>query len=282
MLILLLAGCSSARRLHVAALVGGTPISWSDYQKYLDYSMRFYAWARGANGSLQCDRQRQTSSCTTLQRKVLARLIEERVVLSYASSHRLALSRADRRRIDIELDTLLGGSLNPPIAAMRVDRSFLRDLLAREMLVRRVEDSVVGSRANAGPSFHVRKFIVPRATGVSDAQSFKSALDLATDGTPVPAGAHVRDEWVATSRLDARERKAVTSAQPGQFTGPFTGPRSYVVIQLLATGQHRYGQPAREALRARYFAEWLRFATRRAAPSCFDRQGANVRCPADH
>lgn len=279
---MLLAGCSSQRSIQAAALVGGKPIAWSDYQKYLDYSLRFYAWARrpAQNWSLRCDDTSRTPACARLRQEVLARLIQERVVLSYASTHHIALSRSDRRRIDIELDVLLGGSSGPAITDMRVDRSFLRDLLAREMLVRRVQESVVSGRASSGPSFHVRKFIIPRSPSRPDAQAFKGALDLATDGQPVPAGTQVRDEWVAAFRLGDRELKALTAAQPGQYTGPFTGPRAYVVIQLLGEGSHAYGRPARDMLQARYFQAWLRAAIRRAAPTCFTRTGARAVCPA--
>jgi len=282
--LILVAGCGASHSgTPPVAIVAGRPISWSDYQQYLDYSLRFYASAYhspGRSSTRSCQPFDNRPPCSTLGRQLLASLIHERVVLSYASRHHIRLSSGDTRRIDSELAAMEGGTGNHlPIAGMHLRRSFLWNLLARELLVERVERAVVAGRASAGPSFHVRKYILPRLPDHGAVPVFKEALDLATDGRPIPAGTGVRDEWVAAFRLTGREQEALSAAQAGQFAGPFPGPRAYLVMQLLGAGRHTYGLPARRVLEAKYFHAWLQTAVRQADPSCFSGSGKRVVCP---
>ena len=281
----LLAGCAGRHPpVRAAAVVAGAPIRQVDVQRYMDYTARFYAWAKGADAYrawMRCERQAKDRQCRRLHEQVLARLIEERVVLSYAKQHHIALSPGDRSRITREMRRLTDTNRGTTtlFTRGRVDPTLMRSILQREILVQKVEDAVAPASARGGTSFHVEKFLLPVDQNQPRSAVYRQAVDLATDGKPIPAAAQVRFEWLAPFRLEPEERSALEQAQPGDHVGPFAHPRGYLVILLLARGTHAYGQPARLILETRYFHAWLARQVHRASPTCFDPSGATISCP---
>jgi hypothetical protein len=262
--------------------VAGQRITRADVNAYVGYSIRFFAWAHQARavGTLRCDTGRGTADCRRVQGQALARLIEERVVMAYASTHRIRLTTRDQSRIDQELNGVrqdaAGGDL---LRSLGITPRFMREIVRREMLVQRVEDTVAPQSVKVGPAFHLRHFFIFYGLGKSRKQARDEALTLATDGAPVPDQAGVRVDWVAPFRLPSIIRSQLRLANPGQFVGPFPGNRSFLVLQLLAYRSHRYGKPARQQLEAEYFRRWLARAVRGADPKCVTDRGAATPCP---
>ena len=264
-------------------MVAGQSITRADLNAYVGYSSRFYAWAHqmGGIGSPGCGTGNGAVRCTGLQGRALARLIEEHVVMAYASAHHIRLTAREELRIDHEINDLrqadaAGGNL---LRSLGVTPSFMKEIVRREMLVQRVEDMVAPRAVKVGPALHLRHFFIFYGVGKSRKQARDEALTLAIDGAPVPENAGVRSDWVAPFRLPADIRAQVMLARPGQFVGPFRGKQSFLVLQLLARGNHRYGLPARQQLEAEYFRRWLAGAVRRADPKCFTDTGAITQCP---
>jgi hypothetical protein len=272
-------GCgSSGHAPSAAAVIGGHPISPADVQAYVDYSVRFDAWARHqpAGSRPTCTAGRGGGQCGLLRRQALIRLLQERVVQNYARSHGVTLTAADRSGIDRQL-AIAAGPGSTLLRRLGVSRTFLRAVLARQMLVQRVEAAVAPDWARQGPSVHVRRYDIPY--GTDPVQAREEAVTLATDGKPIPAAATVRDEWIADFRLAAPLQETLAVANPGQFAGPYDQGSAFLVMQLLARGTHRYGRPAREELASRYFHTWLVGAFRKARPVCYGPGGKAVACP---
>jgi hypothetical protein len=280
----LVTACGSSRGSPSAlVLVAGQRITRADLNAYVGYSRRFYAWVHQARGvgSLGCDPGNGAARCTGLQGQALARLIEEHVVMAYASAHHIQLTAREESRIDQEMNDLrladaAGGSL---LRSLGVTPSFMKEIVRREMLVQRVEDTVAPPAVKVGPAFHLRHFFIFYGVEKSRKQARDEALTLAIAGSPVPDHAGVRVDWVAPFRLPSDIRSQLILARPGQFVGPFPGRRSFLVLQLLARGSHRYGQPARQQLEAQYFRRWLARAVSSADPKCFSDNAAPTPCP---
>jgi hypothetical protein len=264
--------------------VGGQRISRSEFQRYLDYTVRFYAWLGRSQARLGCQNNKPNRACTRLRSEILGRLIEEHVVVAYARRHDIVLQPSDQAAVDREATAETAGSGGAPLSSnLGVSGSFLRAVLARELLVRRVEETVAPATAKSGPSFHLRKIIIPIASRGQRAVAYRQAIELATYGRPVPVGADVRVEWVARFRLPADLRSALAVARPGQYTGPFPAASraysAYLVVQLLGSGPHAYGKPARQALEARYFRFWIHRQVQQAGPKCFTASSTPTPCP---
>lgn len=278
---LLASGCGSSKpRVNAVATVDGIAISRSDYQRYVSYAVSFYHSEAGTGpGSRTCNAH--SARCHLLQQQVLRRLLEETVVLKYARSHQISLSPAERRQVAGELTTV--ATPGTPAATLLqqkvISPQFLRRLLENQVLVQKVEKHVLAGRGRRGPSYHIRIFAIPRGAGVNDAAVRRQALDLATDGQPVPPSASERVEWVASFRLSQHIRAAVDLAQPGEYTGPFRRKRAYLVVQLLGRGIHAYGRPAREALQVKTFRAWIDLTLRKSHPACQNQRGRAMPCP---
>jgi hypothetical protein len=276
--VVILSGCGSSHAtVRPLALVSGQPITRQEFQQYLTYSLHFFSWLYGPDAvqPFGCTSRQAQSTCARLREQVLARLIEERVVFAYAQRHHIRLRLQDRLAIDQELANVRQSG---QVAKLSTSSSFMRAMLDRELLVRRVEDAVAPADAKAGPSVHIRKISLP--VGVSGrARVYRQAVNLATEGRGVPAGAQSREEWEALFRLGSTLRRGLAAARPGQFVGPFHRPGGYLVIQLLGRGEHSYGQPARQRLEGAYFRTWLRIQLERAAPHCFAPSGSTIDCP---
>jgi predicted small lipoprotein YifL len=279
-----LTGCGSSRPAGAppAASVAGESISQPLLHQYVTYAVKFYSiGAASPIGSAGTLCRRPSPACTRLQNQVLRRLLEERVVVHYAHAHHIALSASDQRAVDAELAQLRADPtpVGELLARRLMSVQFCRRLLAMEMLVRKVEKAVVPVEAERGFAFHLRSFTIPIAPGGHGVHAYHRAVDLATDGTPIPRNASIRASWIAPSRLAANVRRVISAAQPGDFVGPFRKPGAYLVIQLLGKRVHRYGRPARQHNESVYFRRWLDRQLRAGAPRCFSRAGKERPCP---
>jgi hypothetical protein len=212
---------------------------------------------------------------------VLGRLIEEHAVLDYARSHHIQLSLADKIRAEAEAQSLvsLHGGRSWPFSSSRQNTAFFHQLVSRELLIRKVEDVVLPRSLSYGLMLHVRNYLLPIAGTAASPTVYRRAVDLATEGKPVPAGATVRTEWMAPFRLQPAMRQALLDAHPGQYTGPFAHPDTYQVILLLGKAHRRYGKPARDALELSYFHHWLARTVAAERPVCYGNQGRIMACP---
>lgn len=271
-LALLLAGCGSRHVTAIpAAKVNGQPISWRDLRTNVNYAARFYA--AGAAPSSVCT-TKTSALCTALGQQVLGRLIEERVVQMYASRHHITLSPADRRRATQLSKTLLTtqeGSGAP------TSRKMLISIVQRELLVQRVEEAVTASVPDGGPSYQLRRYIVPAYA--SRQQAYRAARRLAKHGKPVPPGTQIRTLWKSAFRLPADLHRALQIARPGQYVGPFPWPGGYEVVQFMQLDIHSYSKATRGWLISRRFTRWLEAQLRAARPVCFRHNGQVDVCP---
>jgi hypothetical protein len=283
-----LAGCGGAHHgpLPVAQL-SHSSISRAEFNLNVAYSERYFAGLgeiSGGSATFRCAGSQVSTPCSRVRQQVLGRLIEEHAILDYARLHHIRLSLADRIRVSEETQSLvaLRGGRSWPFSSSRQNNAFFRQLVTRELLVRTVEEAVVPESLTHGLMLHVRKFVLPVASATESHAVYRQAVDLATDGKPVPASALVRTEWVAPFRIKPSLRQALLDARPGQFTGPFGHGDAYQVIQLLGKEYRRYGKPARTSIELGYFRRWLRRAVQAERPNCFTSQGHTMACPAEN
>jgi hypothetical protein len=277
----LLAACGTSRpRVIGVATIGGEAVSRVDYQNYVRYAVSFYR-SEFSTSARNPSCNPRSSACRRLQRQVLRRLLEEAVVLRYARDHHITLTAADRAVVKRQLSALeVPGSPTATLLQRKVvSHLFLEKLVETQVLVQKVEKAVLAGKGANGPSFHLRIIAIPRGVGVADPVARQEALNLATDGQPVPADAHVRVEWIAAFRLAAHIRAAVSLAQPGDYTGPFHHRRAYLVVQLLGHGIHAYGKPARDRLQTEMFRNWIDNAVLKTHPTCQNQAGRTTPCP---
>lgn len=284
--LLFLAGCGKSHlATHPpAAEVVGASIQWRDVAQYVDYALAFYAHTGPAKTNAvqpPCTIGSSNGVCVRLQSQVLRRLLEEAVVRAYARMHRIALSTSERARVGSELHALAAaaGPTSALLARRRLDLAFLRKLLWNELLVQKVEDIATLRRASAGPSYHLLTVSIPIDPLLGKKSAYKSALDLATFGEPIPATGNMRVDWKAAFRLPPRISSALLAAKKGDYVGPFRRRDRYLVVEMLGKGIHRYGRPARTALQTLYFRQWLTAQIASAHPRCFTPHGAQVSCP---
>jgi hypothetical protein len=263
-------------------MVSGQRISESDLTAYVQYAGRFYQSAYGVGTAATCAPITRSATCAALTRQALARLIEERIAVSFARSHGITLSNADRAAIAIQMrDLSLTDATTRRLLRERViTRAFLRGLLETEALVRKLEGRLTDERLLSGSSFHIRSFTIPLLSAGSVTRTYHQAQTLAVDGGPVPRRSVIAVRWVADFRLPAPVRIALRAAADGDFAGPFRRGSSYLVIQRLAAGTHRYGAPARLQVETRVFQTWLSRRVLLARPICYTTAGSAAPCPA--
>jgi hypothetical protein len=281
-----LAGCGGSHSVEPArtpgtvAMVGAAAISQRQIQQYMNYALRFYSWvdttASGASAT-SCTVHSTTPACTTLSKQVLHRLLEEQVVTNYAKNHNIRLSASDSSRVEQELKRLQSPHAGTQrlFSTERVSPGFMRTVLQTQLLVKRVESSVVDQSLLAGPSYKLRKFVF-----ALDRRSYKSALDLATGGVSAAGEQAPPVHWVAAYRLPAHVGALVNLASNGEYVGPTSEGATYVVYQVLGRGEHRYGLPAREQIEARAFRTWLSKHMAEIRPMCFQGPAKTVPCAA--
>lgn len=280
--VLILAGCGSPKGVSKAsAIVEGETISPAALQRNVAYAWAFYAASKGTVPSAGAPSCRASSGrCHAIERQVLRRMLEERIVLHYARRRGIRLSPADRQHVLHALGkvTTSGTPTADLLSSGRISLAFLRSVLETEILVRKVERVIAGKRALRGDSYELRRvyIFIPAA---QSSRAYRDAIDVATTGSLSP-GAVTRTGWTASFRLSRSIRKSLAQAETGQYVGPFRRRRSYLVVQLLAHGIHPYGRPARQAAETRYFQLWIARQLRLNPPQCFSPSGGVISCPA--
>lgn len=280
----ILAGCGSSAARPAPkpiAIIGGDPITPQTLRSYVSYAASYYTVRyAGAKPTKRLCPQRW-AACTRLTNQVLKRLLQEYAVFHYAARHHITLSASDRRRVEAQLSALraLGTTPAQLIASHKVTVPFLRHLLQTEMLIRKVEAQVVPAVKQSGFGFRLRTFAIPIAPGGHGLHAYQKAVDLATDGKPVPRKAIVRTSWVPRSRLAANLRQPVEAAKPGDFVGPFRTTTGYLVIEVLRRGPHELSTKARQRREAHAFRIWLATEVTRLKPQCFQTGGKTRVCP---
>ena len=149
----------------------------------------------------------------------------------------------------------------------------MRTVLQTQLLVKRVDATVVGKRAFSGPSYKLRKYVF----GL-DQLSYKRALDLATTGTATTSVPTPPVHWVAAFRLTRHVRDLLAVASAGVFVGPVQQGSAYFVYELLGHGAHAYGLPARQQMEARAFRSWLAKRLEHSRPMCLQGPTKTVPC----
>lgn len=264
-LAVVLPACGSGRPSPPAvAVVNDQPIPRSEYRQYVLYAGRFFA----AAGQGRCPGN--GAGCGALERQVLRRLLEQRVVEQYAGAHHIALSASERRQIDaqVAIVTATGTPAGKLLSGHEVSRAFIHSILTDELLVQKVEHAVVPTDLDRGRSYRLRIVTVSIGLG-GEKPAFRAALDLATSGGAAPAGATDRTEWVAAFRLGTSVQTILSQAQVGQYVGPFQHGDSFRDFQLLGRKWGRYGRPARQRLETAYFRGWLNRQLSAAHPACY-------------
>lgn len=262
------------------AAVGKDRISQTELSAYTRYVAGFDALAYPDSAEAACARKWAGATCARVRTQALVRLIQERLVQQYAQSHHLRLTPDDQTQIELEMAQLGAGSA--PTRRLftdhAVDRRFMRAVLARQILVQKVQANVAGERAVRGFEVHIRKFTVPVPPGANRQTLYQQAVAMATGG-PVPAGTQVRDQWVAPFRLPADIRLAVKGTHRGEYIGPFARSGSYILVQVVGSGVHRYAAPARRALQRAMFRIWLQHSATSRPIRCLDARGTLSPCP---
>jgi hypothetical protein len=286
-----LCGCAQRKSLPghrstvvPAAVVGGQAISRSDVRRYAEYTQRFFAWAHhdALVGALTCPGASASPACATFYSQVLARLIEESVVMRYAIRHHLSLSQADASRIDDEMIRFEGDrSSNASFfSAVHADRGFVRAVLGRQLLIEKVEAAIVPLSATVGPTLHLREIVLPYSNKNQGSQRLSQAAGLLRGNHDKLNGERTKVRWEAVFRLDADVRSALARVRPGQWAGPFARRDSVIVFQLIARQFRRYGRPARVAIETQFFRDWLDRRLTHLVVHCLNPSGFRVACPA--
>lgn len=266
-----LGGCGQhAHRIPLAAVVNGTPVTQQELSRDVQYSQRYYGTTQGVP-AVRCGPGHGDYTCGVLQRQVLNRLVQERVIMRYAAQHHLAITSRDRRRANAALRKL--STVNSAPAAL------LRTLMFSQVLVEKVEVAVTPPRALRGTMYHIRKYVISPLHGIPEHVRYAQAVSLATDGKPIPDGTNILDEWEAPFRLPLDQRDALQYAARNQFAGPFHVRDRWLVIQLQDTAVRTYGRPAQTVIAQHYFSRWLMEQMLHSHVQCFNVNGSSMACP---
>lgn len=277
-----LAACGSSHPVsQTVATVYHRPIQRAAVDRYLGYAVAFDALAYPDSAEAGCTRQPAKAACVRLRSQVLGRLIQERVVLSYARTRHIALDSRDLTHVAAQLKAVSapGSPTGKLFRNGEVTRAFMRSVLERQVLVQKVESAIAGERAVRGMELHIRKLLVPAAAGASRQNLYQQTVSIAGGG-PVPPGTTELYEWVAPFRLPATLRTALSGSHRGDYVGPFQKRGGFLLVQYLGKQIHPYGRPARDQLTSQYFAAWLRGALQNAHPRCLNARGRLAGCPA--
>jgi hypothetical protein len=251
----------------VVAAANGHTIPNSTINRYVRYAAQFFASAYpGSIGATRgCMATSQSTACRSLRDQVIARLLQQSAIVDYAHRHHITLSSADRAAVSTEMVTLTDPTSETAdlYRGGASQRAFVRQILLTQALVLKVELQVVGVQASQGDAYHIDKYVMPTGPHAQ-----RQALNLATDGKPVPADATLHTEWEASFRLHGALKSALSVARPGDFVGPFKQSGGYLVVHLLDHGTHVYGRPARQARMTDLFRGWLRAQLRKDHLAC--------------
>jgi SurA N-terminal domain len=273
LLLLLTSACGSATarsRTDLVASVGGQDITAKELQSYAHYANAFYAAAYPGSSSRTACEQLQSGGrqCGSLREQVLARLLQERVVLQYADHHHISLSAADHTRVTAEMDALVSpGSYTADLYASSPTRRFLRRVLETQALILKVEQLVVGSQAQSGFAYHLQKFVFPAGN-----LGRTRATNLARSHHVVAGEASVETVWQAAFRLAPAVSLAASTAKRGDYLGPFPRSSSLLVVRLLGAGVRQYGRTAQVQRLTQLFRSWLVTQLKRQHPACYSRK----------
>jgi SurA N-terminal domain len=262
---------------NLVASVGGQDITAQELQSYAHYANAFYAAAYPGSSTHPACKQLQPSAsqCGSLREQVLARLLQESVVLQYAREHHITLTSADQSRVTAEMEALTNpASYTADLYATAPTRRFLRHVLETQALILKVEQLVVGVQARSGFAYHLQKFVF-----AAGGQGRARAVTLAQSHHLVSGQASVETVWQAAFRLAPAVSLAASTAKPGDFLGPFPRSHSFLVVRLLAAGIHQYGRTAQIERLTQLFRSWLVNQLKRHHPACFsprDRTGCDL------
>jgi hypothetical protein len=252
----------------------------SELSAYVRYVVGFDALAYPDSAEASCASHASRPACHRLRDQALTRLLQERVVLDYASAHHIRLNRTEQRAIRTEIVRLDG-----PQAPTRklfqngtVSRGFVHSILERQMLVQKVQARVAGQQAAKGPAFKLRRIRLPLPSGLTRAR-MEAQVSSIRRGGPLPTGAEDRTEWIAQFRVPAEIRKALARARRGAYVGPFQHKGTLLLVQLLGQGKHAFGAPARRKLTSEIFSRWLHDSLLQAHPRCLTPQHRLMPCP---
>jgi hypothetical protein len=280
LLLILLTACGTQEASHgpgVVATISGHRVTEAELQAYTRYASTFDSIVYPESTEARCTTSPHRPACVRFRSSILARLLEEQVILAYARQHHLWLSAADKEAARTQLQKLMEPS--SPSARLfhrGVSREFVSEIVRRQLLVQRVEESVVGSRVDSGPEFHIRRIGIP-LSGSAERDN-RRVVQLATGGR-LPAGSAQKTVWMAPFRMAPGVRQALESARPGDYVGPFSRPGYVLVIKLIARGTHRYASPAREQLASTLFRSWVQRTVEAAHPKCMTPAGKLSSCP---
>lgn len=277
-LLVLLAACGAHQSSgpRVVARLSGQSVSQPELDAYTRYAATFDSVVYPDSTEAGCATDRR-AACARFRSGILARLIEEHVVLGYARRHHITLTPGDLAEARLQLEKLMAPSApTARLFHLGVTRQFVTHVVQRQLLIQRVEESVVGDRATAGPEFHVTRIGIPNSG--SSTEDNRSVIQLATSGK-IPAGAAEKTEWMAPFRMAPRVRQALEAAKKGDYVGPFSRPGYVLVIKLLGRGTHHYSRTAHALLTSKLFRSWVSRAVARAHPRCVGAAGTPVTCP---
>jgi len=247
------------------ARVNGSAISAADVNRSIAFAESVNAVSYPAGDSARC-RAGSRAACGVLRRQALFRLIEQRLVLSYARTHHIVLDSADEAAVNDALSSLTAPHSPGTQFAHGLRRAQLRRVLETQRLIEKVERAIASIRP-AGQELHIEEFILPWPAGTERRNVFQE-ITRTSGGSSPPSGTAVLTEWLPAFRLGPTIRPSVLSAARGDFVGPFRRGTSVIIIRVLGHGTHTYGAMARHLLIARAFSEWLARTVRHARLWC--------------
>jgi hypothetical protein len=272
-LLLLTSACGSGGAHspgNLVARIGGQGITAHELQSYAHYADAFYAAAYpGTSTRTNCQgRQIGRGKCASLREHVLARLLQERVILQYAREHHISLDAVDQSRVNAQMEALISpSSYTADLYAKPQTTRFLHRVLDTQAVVLKVEQTVVGRQAESGFAYQLQKFVFP--AGV---QGEARAKALVRTHRFVSHEGSVETVWQAAFRLAPAVSLAASAAKPGDYLGPFHRVTSVLVVRILAEGVHAYGRIAQLERQTQLFRSWLVTQIKRNHPVCYRRQ----------
>lgn len=277
---MILAACGTHHRAGPIATLGNDAITRAELDQYAHYVVGFDSLAYPDSAEAKCGVTFAGPACRRVRTQSLVRLLQERLIARYARRHGIHLTSDDQDTIDLELRQLDAGSAPTRRLFIKhtIDRSFMRKVLVRQLLVQKVQAAIADSQDREGFEYHVRRLALPAAPGSNRSAVRRQAIAI-TNGSKPPAGTVEKDEWVAPFRLHSDMRSALANTRNGGFAGPFDGSRSVFVLQRLGSGRHRYGAPARTRIQSHAFRDWLQSQARQSHLRCQNGEGTLAPCP---
>lgn len=261
-------------------MLGQHAISRSELDSYVRYVAGFDALAYPDSSQATCARRHNAPVCTQLRDQSLTRLLQERVVLDYATRHHITLSDRDTASIQTEMVRL--ESKSSPTRKLfydgTVSRRFMRSILRRQLLVQKVQEHVAGRESARGPLVRIRRIRMP-ARSAALRRAALTVLRAVAAGAPVPATATDRTNWIAPFRLPHAMQQALAHARTEMYLGPFEHAGQAILVRLEARTVGPYNALSRAEARSYFFNQWLQSALRKARPRCAGAGGRLTVCP---